>query len=70
MLIRGTRVCWEGLEVMVPTRLSPPPPSCPRPVLGDRATDQLPYYLKTVGWSSSRELKMPFGVGSPASVSI
>lgn len=69
MLIRGTRVCWEGLEVMVPTSLSPPPRLTLSCAGGQshRPTSVLP---QAVGWGSSRELKMPFGVGSPASVSI
>lgn len=62
MLSRGTRVCWDkGLEVLlVPVSLSPPP----YPVLGDRATYKALYYPKQ--WTG----KMPFEVGSPASVSV
>ena len=62
MLSRGTRVCWDkGLEVLlVPVSLSPPP----YPVLGDRATYKALYYPKQ--WAG----KMPFEVGSPASVSV
>lgn len=73
MLIRGTRVCWgKRLEVLlVPTSLSPPPCLPPTPsCAGGQSHKQTSVLPQTVGWGSLRELKIPFGVESPPSVSM
>lgn len=72
MLIRETRVCWgKRLEVLlVPTSLSPPPCLPPHSCAGGQSHKQTSVLPQAVGWDSLRELKIPFGVGSPPSVSI